>query len=120
MKLLDTNTLNKEFEYPKEFSKILELGFSIKKPWEITEGEQLLSRYNGMKSRYPNRKLIPFAHRKDSDDVACWDLKNPLGVVIIHDYASPGFEQVDEFPSFWHWFRQMIEDVIEFAKEDME
>lgn len=120
MKLLDNSTLNDEFEYPKEFLKILELGFCIKKPWEITEGEQLLIRYNGIRSRYPNRKLIPFAHRKDCDDVACWDAKDHLKVYLIHDYASPGFEQVAVFPSFWDWFKQMIEDVIEFAKDDIE
>lgn len=40
---------------------------------------------------YPGRSLVPFACRQDNDDVACWDLDQGRGrVVIVHDFKSPG------------------------------
>jgi hypothetical protein len=74
-----------------------------------------VDRSNGLKERYPDRKLVPFARRQDNDDVACWDLAKGGGTVtIIHDYASPGWEQRDEFSGFNDWLRRAIEDLIAF------
>ncbi|MFF1019960.1 hypothetical protein ACFYLI_19220, partial [Proteus mirabilis] len=55
------------------------------------------------KKRYPNRNIIPFAHREDNDDVACWDKNSRHQVIIIHDFASEGYEYVGKFDSFWDW-----------------
>lgn len=50
------------------------------------EGERLRVRFGGLK-RYPtNRNIIPFAHREDNDDVACWDKNSRHQVIIIHDF----------------------------------
>jgi hypothetical protein len=54
-----------------------------------------------------------FAVRQDNDDVACWDI-DQANAVVVHDFASPGFEQRREFPGFYDWLRQAIEDLIEF------
>ena len=52
---------------------------------------------------------------QDNDDVACWDLRrDPQQVVVIHDFADPGWEHRSEYPTFYAWLRQAIEDLIEF------
>jgi hypothetical protein len=35
-------------------------------------------------------------------------------VAIVHDSASAGYEQCAEFGYFYAWFRQTVEDFIEF------
>jgi hypothetical protein len=57
--------------------------------------------------------------RQDNDDVACWDADADADadagkVVIVHDFASPGYEQRAELADFYSWFRQAIEDFIDF------
>jgi hypothetical protein len=73
----------------------------------------LRTRFRALQQRYTTRRLVPFAFRQDNDDVACWDA-DPGSVMIIHDYASPSYEQRAEFPDFYAWFRQAIEDFIDF------
>ena len=51
------------------------------------------------------------AHR-DSDDIACYRLEGGDGagsVVVIHDYARPGWETEAEFASYDGW--------LEFARQ---
>jgi len=68
----------------------------------------------GLKERFPARDLFPFALRTDSDDVACWERGNLDRVIIVHDFADPGWEQVAVFETFWEWLRSAIEDFIAF------
>jgi hypothetical protein len=35
-------------------------------------------------------------------------------VVVIHDFASPGYENKQEYNDFWAWFREAIEVMIEY------
>lgn len=82
-------------------------------PWIVLQGERLRIRFRGVKERYPGRDLVPFARREDNDDVACWE-KGKAGVVIIHDFASPGYEFKQEMDSFWDWLRSALEATIEY------
>lgn len=61
------------------------------------EEKQATGIYNGMKERYPNRKLIPFAKRTDNDDTACFEIGKEGTIQLIHDFATEGFEQRKEF-----------------------
>lgn len=36
-------------------------------------GDQVVSRMDGLKKRYPNRILVPFDRRIDNDDLACFE-----------------------------------------------
>ena len=67
-----------------------------------------------MHIRYPQRILIPFARRGDNDDVACFELNKGEEVQIIHDFASIGYEQRKTYKTFWDWFRDAIEEMIQF------
>ncbi len=116
MELLTKEQLSEyDFEYPIEYIQILENNILLFKPWEIPLGERLISRFLGLKKRYPKRKVVPFAHRRDCDDVACFDVENK-NIIVIHDYASEGWEYVGNFDTFWQWFRSAIEDMIMFEQ----
>lgn len=107
--------LPSDFHYPTSFIRVVELGLTDLEPWEILVGDRLRERYRGLAQRFPGRRLVPFAIRQDNDDVACWDLEQEAGrVAVIHDFASPGWEDRSQFPSFNGWLRQAVEDLIEF------
>lgn len=112
MNLLNKEQLPEGFEYPDEFLKIVNLQLVDLEPWSIMEGDYLFKRYQGLKERYPEKKLIPFCRRLDNDDIACWDMDKGDSVIIIHDFSSNGWEERGAFPTFWNWFRAAIEDMI--------
>jgi len=100
------------FSYPPQFMRIVEQNLVYLDPWRVLEGEELRKKYEGIKERYPDREFVPFAKRDDSDDVAGWEKGVPGKVVILHDYASPEWEERETLDSFWHWLRKAIEDTI--------
>jgi hypothetical protein len=105
------------FSYPPSFLRIVEKQQLIYfDPWRILEGEELRKRYHGLKERYSERNLVPFAKRDDSDDIACWEKDKGDKVFIIHDYAESGWEQGEVLESFWAWLRKAIEDTSEYEE----
>ena len=112
-KLLNESELPIWFNYPQEFLRIVDQGLLDFDPWIVLQGVQLRTRFRGLQERYPERELIPFARREDNDDVACWD-KGKEGVVIIHDFSSPGYENKQDMNSFWDWLRSALEATIEY------
>lgn len=113
-KLLDEAALPTGFRYPESFLRIVKLNLVDLDLWYVMDKEQMRCRYEGLKERYPNRALIPFARRDDNDDIACFELNKGEEVQIIHDFASQGYEQRKKYKMFWHWFRDAIEEMIEF------
>jgi hypothetical protein len=111
--LLSIDDLPEGFEYPREFIRVVELGLTNLEPWWIVQGQLLRDRFLGLRNRYPDRLLVPFAVRQDNDDVACWDIDQG-NVAVVHDFASPGFERREEFAGFYDWLRHAIQDLIEF------
>lgn len=111
--LLPLQDLPPGFEYPPLFIRAVGLGLLGLEPWWILHGERLLQRAEGLRERYPDRRLVPFAERQDNDDVACWEGSSPE-VVIVHDFASPGWEDSGGHPNFGAWLRQAIEDFIDW------
>ncbi|MGW7350323.1 hypothetical protein [Streptomyces sp. NPDC054784] len=110
--LLSSSELPNDFSYPLEFLRVVDLGLTNLEPWWIFDGAQLRTRMSGLKERFPERSLVPFARREDNDDIACWDLVNG-GVVVVHDFASPGWELQGRFSDFNTWLRRAVEDLIE-------
>lgn len=112
--LLTIADLPQGFDYPAQFVRVVELGLTQLEPWWIIEGDLLRDRHRGLKSRYPDRRLVPFAVRQDRDDVACFDTDS-RNVVVIHDFTDAGWEKRANFDGFNDWLRQAIEDLIEFG-----
>lgn len=113
MELLQAEMLPQGFTYPRQFLRIIEQEIQDLTPWHILSGERLRMRREGLQERYP-RNLVPFARRQDNDDVACWEGTDNHRVVIIHDFASSGWENRESYSSFWGWFRSAIEEMIAF------
>lgn len=108
--LLNQEELPKWFEYPTEALLLVDQNLLDFDPWIILTDSRLRERYTGVKDRYPSRNIIPFARREDNDDLACFNKEHKI--VVIHDFASAGFEGgIEEF-EFWNWFRKMVEDMI--------
>lgn len=112
--LLSSTDLPIGFSYPREFIYVLSLGIENICPWHFIDGEELKHVFVDMCARYPSKGYIPFAKRQDNDDTACWVSGEPAIVVIVHDYCTNGHERREEFKSFYDWFKQAIDDLIEF------
>jgi hypothetical protein len=75
--------------------------------------EPALKRLKGLRQRYAT-PYFPFAYRQDNDDTAVVLLGDPEHVLVIHDVADEGSEVRAEYPTFWHWFRSAVEDMVHF------
>lgn len=100
--------------YPKSFCRLVEQGLINLTPWHLMEGERALRQAEGMAKRYPGRVLFPFAYRQDDDDVACWEMGHAERVFIVHDFASPGWEQREDYEDVWAWFRMAVGEMIDW------
>ena len=114
MTLFNIKKHYEKFAYPDNFVKILELNLLDYDVWYLMSNEQVETRINGLKQRYSKRKLIPFARRDDSDDIACFEEGQGERVFIVHDFASEGFEQRRVYDSFWEWFKDAIQEMIDY------
>ncbi|HEY5799837.1 MAG TPA: hypothetical protein VIT92_06435 [Burkholderiaceae bacterium] len=115
--LLDKTALPDWFSYPDEFITRVQTGELDIGPWRFLQGDFLALRHTGLRQRYPERDLVPFARRIDSDDVACWDVRGPGHVYVVHDFAAPGWEERDKFGSFAEWHAQAVEDARDYEEE---
>jgi hypothetical protein len=112
--LLSEKELPEGFSYPQEFYRLIENGLTSIEPWYMLDGSQLREKMRGLGERFPARILIPFACRQDNDDVACWQSGMGDAVFIVHDFASPGWEQRGQLNNLYDWLRRAIDDFIEF------
>lgn len=101
--LLDATELPSWFAYPSDFLQEVQSGLLDIGPWQILLGKWLRVRHDGLKKRFPDRSLVPFARRLDNDDVACWDRDASGGVCVVHDFSAPGWERRAEYGSFAAW-----------------
>lgn len=105
--------LEKGFQYPESYTKIIELNLVDFDYWYMMSEEQALKRLAGLRQRYPERYLVPFARRDDNDDIACLDVREPEKVQIIHDFASSGYEQRRTYEDLWEWLQEAVNELIE-------
>ena len=106
------------FEYPKPYLALLEHHLLDFDDWAIMDAQEQRARFEGLRSRYPARKLIPFARRYSNDDVACFGIITGEQVLIIHDYASPGWENRASYSDVWAWLHFVIDEMKEFVDDD--
>lgn len=118
IKIPQKNLSIKGFEYPQSIVKVVELNLVDFDLWYIMDEKQVLQRIEGLKQRYPKRKLIPFARRDDNDDIACFEVDKGEKVQIIHDFASEGYEQRKEYNDFWEWMENAVAEMIEYNKNE--
>ncbi len=112
--LLQQGDMDVGVELPAELLRIVSQGVINLAPWHVMHRDLAKRRMLGMRGRYQT-KYVPFARRQDNDDVACIDPTLPGRIVVVHDFATEGSERVAPYDSFWDWFRQAIDDMIEFS-----
>jgi hypothetical protein len=103
--LLNRSELPSWFIYPSEFLNVVNDGVVDIGPWQFLTGQWLRVRILGLRKRFPDRELVPFARRLDSDDVACWDGHSLGAVSVVHDFCAPGWEKRESFDSFAAWYQ---------------
>ena len=91
-------------KYPQKYLDLVANEKEEFLPWYLTDVEDFFWRIDGLKKRYPLRNLFPFARKDCSDDVACWEKDQGEKIMIIHDYASSGWEQREIFDNFEEWY----------------
>ncbi|EEF62117.1 hypothetical protein [Pedosphaera parvula] len=101
------------FEYPPGFIVLVKQGIVHFAPWRLVNTQFALNVYPALRDRY-KREIFPIAHRGGSDDVVCLEKGCGETVKIINAYTSSGHENMEEFDSFWSWFRYAIDDMIDF------
>ncbi|WP_048000495.1 hypothetical protein [Lactiplantibacillus herbarum] len=106
------------YVYPQSYDKLIELNLVDFDTWYLIESDQATRRYYDLKERYPDRRLVPFARKDSSDDIACFEIGKGKKVQLIHDFASAGWEQRGEFNDLWDWLKFAINDMVEFNRED--
>ncbi len=102
------------FKYPAEFLRALERNVVDIGPWQFLSGQWLSVRHEGLKRRFPNRKLVPFARRLDNDDIACWEQGKAASVHIVHDFSASGWEDRENYPSFEAWYIAAKDDAKDY------
>lgn len=104
------------FHLPRAYIRLGELGLTNLEPWYFLHGKEFEVVCRGLNGRYPKRVAVPYARRKDNDDVACFVVQSgdheAGSIIIVHDYSSPGHEVDFHADSFWDWFRVAIDDMI--------
>lgn len=98
---------------PAGLLKVVEQDLVDLSPWHILPRDQALARLEGLRTRYKT-PYVPFARRQDNDDLAVLLPNAPDRVVIVHDFASEGWEVRTEYETFWDWFRAAVEEMIAF------
>jgi hypothetical protein len=104
---LSENSLPNQFRYPETYIKFISKEFPNLDPWHFFYSK-LQYRYDGLKQRYPQRIVVPFARRGDNDDIACFEASEPSddpNVIIIHDFASEGWENRGKLENFLAWVK---------------
>jgi hypothetical protein len=99
-------------EYPNSFKRLVYQGLIHLTPWHIMDAQQAVVHARELAERYPTRDIFPFAYRQDIDDIACWEKDSGETVLVIHDFASAGWENGEEFSDVWAWFRSAVEETI--------
>jgi len=99
--------------YPIEISRLFQTAQDTHSGWSQLDLKDLIEKYEGLQQRYPDRRLIPLLQRVGSDDVLCIDESVNGRIVVIHDYASQGFEEQASYSSAEQCISAMEEKIEE-------
>jgi hypothetical protein len=90
--------------YPAELVGLVQSGRVKLVPWHLDKADASLSTHRRFKSHL-RRDLVPFAHRQDREDLACFEKGKGQAVMIIHDNTEPGWEDEGSYSTFADWLR---------------
>ncbi len=117
-----------DFDTPRGYKWLLKRGLvgyydsSPLEPWYYLERDEVFDVTDEWPHGPAKDRLVAFARRQDSDDVACFEV-GPQGansVVIIHGWTNAGYDIVAEYRTFWEWLRSVIDDIGEWVEGDQD
>ncbi|MCM3885312.1 hypothetical protein [Frankia sp. R82] len=116
-RLIPSTELPSGFCYPAEYLRVVDLGLTNLEPWLLMDGEALLQANNSLRSRFPQADLVPFAVRRDTDDLACWEASSGEVVLVRHRRCGspmPGPALRGRFEDFHGWLLQAVTNLARF------
>jgi len=109
-----------DFTMPSAYFTVFERQLTSLAPWAFIDAQEAQSLFEVIQELYPHIPGMPFARRRDNDDVAVIIAQNTTDytqgtILIVHLFASKEFAVDDTFPEFWDWFRIAVNEMIAFT-----
>ena len=104
--LLPDHELPAWLTYPTELVELVLAGRVKLTPWHVCKASAVRGLHIRLKDRL-DRELVPFAHRQDREDLACFEKGKGHEVLIIHDNTDPGWESEGSYPRFSDWLHDV-------------
>jgi hypothetical protein len=112
---LNTNQLPPAFWYPPEYQRMIRVGVSELPPWHILYQKWALRVSGQLRQHFPERQLVPFAYRSDTDEIACWDPAKLPQIFVVNPSKSSQLEECPTFSNFDEWMGQATSDHLDFV-----
>lgn len=113
-------SIYKEYGYPEGMEYFTKRNITTIGNWDILDSDNLEIKLRGIRDRYQNEKLLPFACHEITDDVACFEEESGNKVFIIHDYSYPGKEKGKIFSCVEDFVKDALAEWVEEAIMDYE
>ena len=111
---------------------ILAHGITSLTPWYFLDDPE---RIDGLRNQYrrevsggsqPISDCLPFARRRDNDDVAAFVVVDGVVTAEVIDVhlawatgpERPGYPSLERYPDFWAWFKSAVDASADWATED--
>ena len=122
-----TNRFDFGFKVPPGYRWLVERGVmtsinSPLEPWFLLDRSQKNVTSDQRFEGSTQRRLVSFARRRDTDDIACFrvNAQNEVdGIALVHGWVPGGGDQVvATYDSFWDWLHSVVNDIAEVIGDD--
>ena len=72
-----TSAVEQGVSLPSGYQEAKDMNLVNLRPWHFVSDKEFDLLFAGIKNRYPDRTVIPFARREDNDDVAAFVSRDP-------------------------------------------
>jgi len=109
-----------DFDVPRGYCWLLERGlvgyepFSALQPWYYLDARHSFV----VNERWPDpildcERLVAFARRQDTDDVACFAMNGGkvAAIYLIHGWTREGYTIAEKYSDFWNWLKSVVDDI---------
>lgn len=112
--MICTNDFEFIIKYPDALERLISLKLINFDLWYLMTKEQATVILEQLKRQCSSTELIPFARRGDTEDIACFEIRNNEKVVVLKKCEYLGYRPRQEYGSVWDWFRDAVETMIAF------
>lgn len=101
---------------PVEYEQLVHFGIvgTAIPPWSILSLDEVVSATSTLHRATPDQKLVVFARRGDTEQMACWEADSTTGQVMLCTSYPTGETSVQHpTHTFWGWFRSVVDVFVE-------